>query len=83
MPKLFKQLPNGKGFPRGLNSLQVTQLTATFNIAVHFCSLLSIIGISESGLVKVVSKMMQDFSLGNYKNPLKALENVVKKSLRS
>ncbi|MBF0362928.1 MAG: hypothetical protein HQK49_18050 [Oligoflexia bacterium] len=74
--------PHGKGFPNHVSSLKVTTFAAVFILANRFaCLFLSPWrGISVHKIMKnAIKKLVVDFNVGNYKDPLKALEKCVEK----
>ncbi|MBF0297748.1 MAG: hypothetical protein HQK51_03460 [Oligoflexia bacterium] len=69
--------PNGKGFPNHISALKITSFSAIFILANKFaCNFLELWkGNSVHKVIKhIMKEMVVDFNVGNYKDPLKALE---------
>lgn len=71
------ELPTGTGFPCRLNSHQITALSAVFILANNFVSKLFSTGITRAALLKTLKDFTSVYRLGNFRDPLKALEDLI------
>lgn len=67
------ELPDGSGFPRGLDGFRISQLCAVFNIARAFVNELFRIDFDMELLPGVISGLEKRYKTGNYKFPIEAL----------
>lgn len=65
--------PDGKGFPAGSNSTQLTALSCLFILANNFVLEISGRGISKKSIATVLAEFGEDYQMGNFRDPLKAL----------
>jgi len=65
--------PDGKGFPRGLSHLRISQLVCVFIIAHDFVDRLYEIDFDEEKLNIVLSDLGEMYNVGNFRKPLEAL----------
>ena len=66
--------PSGKGFPKKLNSAQITTMSCIFIVANTLASRLTVGYIRKIKISAIVNTIMIDFSEGNFRSPLKALK---------
>lgn len=71
--------PTGDGFPKGLNSSGLTTISCIFILASNFVSRLSEGSKSPQRYKEIVNSMKRVYNTGNFKDPLKALEKVIRK----
>lgn len=64
------ELPESKGFPRGLSASVIPQLSCLFIIAVQFAHELIIRGIDNNTINGIVEEFESKFDYGNFKNSL-------------
>ncbi|MBT3235497.1 MAG: HD domain-containing protein [Bdellovibrionales bacterium] len=68
------EMPNGSGFPRGLNANELSPLSCIFILAEQFTkSIFSEETIETSNVLKSIE---QEYNLGKFKKPLKGLRKV-------
>ena len=70
------ELPDGSGFPKGLNATSLQPISATFILICNFCADLystNMAGGKYSALVKLYSK---SYEHGNFRDPLKKLSKL-------
>ncbi|MGB0455145.1 MAG: HD domain-containing phosphohydrolase [Bacteriovoracaceae bacterium] len=72
--------PMGKGFPKGLNSKQVSPLAAIFIVSEFFVEELLRNGFNPMRVDEILTRMERGFSSGRYEKPYKALISLMKKS---
>jgi len=70
------ELPDGSGFPQGLNSHQITGLSSLFVLANNLVAQICQKGMEREALVKVFQKFDEYYSMGNFKAPLKLLKDL-------
>lgn len=74
------ELPNGEGFPQRLNANKLTILSCVFALASQFVGkLVTSDDKSPSLLSEVFSYFKANYNTGNFKDPLAALEKMLKK----
>jgi len=71
--------PSGDGFPNGLNSSGLTTISCLFIIANNFVSRIAFTQFTPTIHKDVFLSMKKVYNTGNFKNPIKALEKVIKK----
>jgi len=71
--------PTGDGFPKGLNSSGLTTISCIFILANNFISRLAVTSKSGSQYKEIITNMKRVYNVGNFKEPLKALEKCFKK----
>ena len=69
--------PNGAGFPRGLDSKNIMPLACVFIIAEVFIEQLGNEEITDLTIKRVIKKMEEDFSQGNFQTPFEGLKKLV------
>lgn len=67
------ELPDGKGFPHGLNSHQITALSCVFIIANNFVGELANKGLKRESIKSIIAEFSEKYDVGNFKQPLKSL----------
>lgn len=72
------ELPSGKGFPRKLNSNQITALSCVFIVVNNFVAELSQKGISRSSVDRILDSFSTLYNEGNFKAPIKSLKDFLK-----
>jgi hypothetical protein len=72
------ELPNGQGFPHGWSSIKLTMLSCLFILAHNFSNLMLDFDLSMSNLTKLVRYFDQNYSIGNFKQPMKTLAKQLK-----
>lgn len=73
--------PTGDGFPKGLNSSGLTTISCIFILATNFVSRMAITQKSPTQHKDILNNMKRVYNTGNFKDPLKALEKAIKKSV--
>ncbi len=68
------ELPNGEGFPQGLNSHQITALSCVFIIANNFVASLAQGKLSKANINKILKEFTEIYDVGNFKKPLSSLK---------
>ncbi|MCK5883829.1 MAG: hypothetical protein KAG61_09085 [Bacteriovoracaceae bacterium] len=68
------ELPNGEGFPQGLNSHQITALSCVFIIANNFVAGLAQGKLSKTNINKILKEFTEIYDVGNFKKPLASLK---------
>lgn len=71
--------PTGDGFPKGLNSSGLTTISCIFILANNFISRLAVTNKSGTHYKEIILNMKRVYNVGNFKDPLKALEKGFKK----
>ncbi len=71
--------PTGDGFPKGLNSSGLTTISCIFILANNFISRLAVTTKNGSQYKDIIANMKRVYNVGNFKEPLKALEKCFKK----
>jgi len=70
------ELPNGKGFPEGLNAHQIPQLSCVFILANNFVKELVNCSWTAVGIHSIIRTFKERYDTGNFKDPMKALEKL-------
>lgn len=70
--------PNGDGFPKELNSSSLTTISCIMILAASFTSRLASSAKTDSVYLDIYGQMKRIYNTGNFKEPLKALERVIK-----
>lgn len=74
------ELPNGEGFPHRLNANKLTVLSCVFALASQFVSrLVTSEQKSSTLLAEVYNYFKANYNMGNFKDPLMALERMLRK----
>jgi HD-GYP domain-containing protein (c-di-GMP phosphodiesterase class II) len=73
-----QELPDGSGFPRGLNHSRLTPISSLFILASNLSVQLAILGISRQTLHAVISGYANLYTMGNFREPYKALKKDLK-----
>ena len=71
------ELPNRNGFPSRPAASKLTALNAVFNISQYFSSEIDGFQYSAEMNGKIIRSMNKDFSIGNFKEPLKILKETL------
>ncbi len=71
--------PTGDGFPKGLNSSGLTTISCIFILANNFISRLAVTAKNGNHYKDIIINMKRVYNVGNFKEPLKALEKSFKK----
>ncbi len=69
------EMPDGSGFPRGINHTQISQVAAVFIVAEHFVVELMESGMDYSKVKRIIDTLRPDFEKGVFKKAFAALEN--------
>lgn len=72
------ELPTQDGFPKGLNSHEITTYSGVFILSNNFVSLINQRGTSQESLKKSLQLMTKDYTIGNFKTPFLLLEKMIK-----
>ena len=70
--------PNGTGFPFGVTANKMTAHSCAFILASTYVSRLAISGKKDDDKYRIIDQLKVDYNLGNFKDPLMALEKSVK-----
>lgn len=71
------EMPNGKGFPRGLFGTQMTQISCLFNLAEAFVNRIYDSDQSTGEVVIIMKELEVNYDTGNFKGPFKALKSLI------
>ena len=66
------ELPESKGFPRGLRSMAIPQLSCIFILATQFAHELIMRGFDKNTINEIIDEFETRFDNGNFKKPLVA-----------
>jgi response regulator RpfG family c-di-GMP phosphodiesterase len=72
------ELPSGKGFPHGWSSIKLTTLSCIFIIAHNFARQLQLMNPPGNNIAKIAAVFNQSYSVGNFRDPMKALVKALK-----
>ncbi|MCP4912894.1 MAG: HD domain-containing protein [Oligoflexia bacterium] len=72
-----QELPNGDGFPKGLNAQTIQPLAALFILSHKVVSLLFEDGFKIENLVTHIQNLEKEYDQGNFKRPYKALREIL------
>lgn len=79
--KEHHELPDGKGFPKKLDSFTISPMSCVFIVAEDFYHLLKNGSFSETSKKSAVEIISQKYTEGNFKAPVKALISVFMKGI--
>ena len=68
---------DGNGYPRGMSSSELSQICCLFILAERFIARLSTGETSNHRIQSIAFNMRSHFDSGNFRQPLKALLNIV------
>lgn len=71
--------PDGNGFPQGINSGKITQVSAVFILSSNFVTQLVINGITVGTIRNILSGFKNIYNVGNFKEAFTLLSNELKK----
>lgn len=69
--------PDGKGYPQGLVSHQITGIVAIFNMSTEFAHRLCFYGISKKSIQTIMDEFFLLYNTGNFKEPLHCLSRML------
>ena len=72
------ELPNGKGFPKGLFGARTAPLSCLFNTVHYFCIHCNLRGWTKLSIAKTLKEMEESFYDRNYEKPYEALLKLFK-----
>ncbi len=72
------ELPDGSGFPSGLNSSRITTVSCVFIISHYFVNQISVSKMNSSSVVRIINEMKAPFNVGNFKDPMQILAKAFK-----
>lgn len=68
------ELPDGSGFPQGVNAGKLPAISCVFILCSNFVTQLISIGITKNSFKNLFETYLKEFSVGNFKEPAKALK---------
>ncbi|MBT3584387.1 MAG: hypothetical protein HN509_05755 [Halobacteriovoraceae bacterium] len=76
------ELPDGTGFPAGINANKLTNITCLFILAANFSADLALSGISKFSLQKHLAEYENFYNTGNFKDSFKVFQKMLKETFR-
>ena len=72
------ELPSGKGYPKGVGALQISQISALFNIAQDIVHVLFQNELDPKAILDYTNAKAELFQKGNYKQPFSTIDQYFK-----
>lgn len=73
------ELPDGNGFPRGINASKITKISALFILVNNYIIQLVINGLTPSALRNISLGFSTIYNIGSFKEPFQTLQKDLKK----